>query len=1174
MPITGSQPALMYARLGVARLGATRLDYIKPILKFTIGGVSAGRLRVEGMSIEDLLNSTPNRATFRVSGITPVEGQEVKIGLGELDTSHLVFAGHIVQTTQVYEADNPAKIAHDVQATSYEMRLNGRRVTKTYGSQSATTTLRNLFATYTIGFDTSGIAPNLPIIPELTFVDARFTDVIDEVMERVGGSSVVDYGQTIHAFLTSSETVNPISDGDVHGAREIVKTTDITQQRNRITVRGKGSRTTAPIDIGFTSIPIQDASAFALAGGTAFHGTQEFTYTAKVAGGTGSNVEGMAGPGSAPTAALTSGIGDIIGAVSYKVAFKNSQGITMPGPASNTVTGVAVTPPGAGLTLGLAAGIGRLAGTYLYAVTNVTARGETTLGSFSSPISPAAVATPAAPTIASGGFGRLVGDYRYKVTLVTPHGETLASVASSLETATPVAAPGGLSTAEVSSTIGVLIGAYNYKTSFVTTHGETLPSSTAASRTVSAQSAPSAPTLGEFGVGPLIGTYKYKIAFVSALGETVGTASSDITPDLTVADAPTVGGSGTGLTIAYAVTWVHPVFGESELSSRTIDSDKGTNPVVTVNNLPSGCGWNIYTTGTVTAGTGGSAPLYKIAEMGPGTSSFTHIAQTGPEIDGIVATLGEQVAVTSIPTGPTGTVARRIYRTKAGGSDYFLVGQIDNNNSGVGFDDNVPDESLTERAPVLNPNGKQIALSSIPTGPSSTLARRIYRTKAGGAQYFLLTELADNVEDEFTDNTPDDSLTTSAPLVATAGGEKHTVTIPTGPSGTLARRIYRTDAGGTVYKQLVEIPNNIDTSYSDDNPDSALGGGEPLVSTAGGQNVSLTGIPTGPAGTVRRRLYRTKAGGAEYFLLDEIPDNVTGTYTDSREDTELTVPAPTVNDAGASRVALTSVPLGPAGITERLVYRTRAGGGDYFLVGRIGDNTTTTFDDDAADDSLHELAPTVSTIGGLAGDVSLKLVSAAEFSASGGWARADSQVIRYTGKSGNTITGIPATGTGALVAAIDAGSAILVEPHLTGVSTLVAAIPDGEDVRILVRVEDTTAQTALAAALGVGDGVVEETFNESELSVTEATDYAEAQLALLKDPLESIRYVTRDKTTKTGSRVTFNLAAPTDISGTYTIQSVRLDDFSADGSYLPRRTVEAGSRHFSFEALLRQARGA
>lgn len=65
-------------------------------------------------------------------------------------------------------------------------------------------------------------------------------------------------------------------------------------------------------------------------------------------------------------------------------------------------------------------------------------------------------------------------------------------------------------------------------------------------------------------------------------------------------------------------------------------------------------------------------------------------------------------------------------------------------------------------------NGK-ISVSSIPVGPQNTAARLVYRTKAGGSTYFLLTTISDNVTTTYSDNTADASLgaTYSAPQAIT-----------------------------------------------------------------------------------------------------------------------------------------------------------------------------------------------------------------------------------------------------------------------------------------------------------------------------------------------------------------------------------------------------------------------
>lgn len=72
-----------------------------------------------------------------------------------------------------------------------------------------------------------------------------------------------------------------------------------------------------------------------------------------------------------------------------------------------------------------------------------------------------------------------------------------------------------------------------------------------------------------------------------------------------------------------------------------------------------------------------------------------------------------------------------------------------------------------------------------------------------------------------------------------------------------------------------------------------------VTTTSGNQQVSLTAIPIGPAGTTARRLYRTQVGGAQKKLVAEIADNGTTTYTDSTPDAGLGEDAPVLNTSGS-----------------------------------------------------------------------------------------------------------------------------------------------------------------------------------------------------------------------------------------------------------------------------------
>jgi hypothetical protein len=72
-----------------------------------------------------------------------------------------------------------------------------------------------------------------------------------------------------------------------------------------------------------------------------------------------------------------------------------------------------------------------------------------------------------------------------------------------------------------------------------------------------------------------------------------------------------------------------------------------------------------------------------------------------------------------------------------------------------------------------------------------------------------------------------------------------------------------------------------------------------VTTTAGNQQVAVSAIPLGPAGTTQRKLYRTKVNGAigSELLLTTINDNVTTVFTDAIADSLLGATAmPTVTD--------------------------------------------------------------------------------------------------------------------------------------------------------------------------------------------------------------------------------------------------------------------------------------
>jgi hypothetical protein len=184
-------------------------------------------------------------------------------------------------------------------------------------------------------------------------------------------------------------------------------------------------------------------------------------------------------------------------------------------------------------------------------------------------------------------------------------------------------------------------------------------------------------------------------------------------------------------------------------------------------------------------------------------------------------------------------------------------------------------------------------------------------------------------------------------------------------------------------------------------------------------------------------------------------------------------------------------------------------------------------------------------------------VAAPAFRAAGGWAVIGNgvQVIRYSGLTGNALTGIPATGPGAIVASISYNSTVTAAPLLIGVpasgdGAIVYTIAKGDDVNLWIQVDDARAQAAAAllftsAAGGAHSGIIEDVIQDRRLSAEEARARGAAHLAERRDVQLRIRYRSRDVNARSGRTVTVNLlGAPYAVSAQFIIQSVTIRDFT------------------------------
>jgi hypothetical protein len=193
----------------------------------------------------------------------------------------------------------------------------------------------------------------------------------------------------------------------------------------------------------------------------------------------------------------------------------------------------------------------------------------------------------------------------------------------------------------------------------------------------------------------------------------------------------------------------------------------------------------------------------------------------------------------------------------------------------------------------------QVSLTSISTGPSDVTSRKIYRTLAGGSVYWLLTTISDNVTTTFTDNIADATISggTAIPTdnTATTGSTSTDLGVEgLDVPGALNAALV---GAGTFTAQLAGSGSGVDvgthswmlTFKNEDGVHSTYGTKSNVVNVSGSaEDVDLSGLPLGPAGTIEREVYRTKAGDTgEYYEVGSINDNTTTTFTDNVSDANL-----------------------------------------------------------------------------------------------------------------------------------------------------------------------------------------------------------------------------------------------------------------------------------------------
>lgn len=242
MGITGSDPALLSARLNVLRLGTGRLGAIWPITtRVTIGGTA--RQIEKRDSRVTMTDGAPWTAALRVRGFTPAVGQEVLIGIGDTAAGGRIFAGRIQRVSRLPKARTADVDLWDVEAIDPTWELDKRLVLKRYATVGVAQMVQDLLSVYTSGFtlDTQGDLGTLA----MDFTFERPSRCLTRICDAIGADWQMDPFKRVRLFLTDTKRPQPktLDASCPYEFRDLSWHVDYSQTRTRVWVEG----VTAPI---------------------------------------------------------------------------------------------------------------------------------------------------------------------------------------------------------------------------------------------------------------------------------------------------------------------------------------------------------------------------------------------------------------------------------------------------------------------------------------------------------------------------------------------------------------------------------------------------------------------------------------------------------------------------------------------------------------------------------------------------------------------------------------------------------------------------------------------------------------------------------------------------------------------------------------------------------------
>lgn len=406
---------------------ATLLPGPRPLVgHYLLDGVNISNRVLLGDSIDDVINDSPSKANLTLigPGFTPEVGMVLRIALD--DGNRVLFNGQLQVVGESYQEILANKI-WECEALDDTAQANYKRPFARYVNQSVSTIALDYISRFAPGF-TAAVQTGLDPVSINYDGSETFIGGLTRLAQTIGGYCKVEEG-VVSLFLTDAVNApDNVVDGSFENDPPMKVSRDETQLRTRVFGRGYGESIKSDLIAGETIIPIDNGTMFTDGGGKAIMNVvpNEATFK-RIAYGdviipTAISLVGTGiGPGGPPGWDLIAGAGATTGRHFLTVVFKSAAGRSLPSSPRTIDVGFvlpATTAPTAGAPI---FGGGPDPGSHYYAVTRVTAAGETPPSPVSGNVVTSAetIADPTTvPTLANGanlGYGSLTNGNSYKI---------------------------------------------------------------------------------------------------------------------------------------------------------------------------------------------------------------------------------------------------------------------------------------------------------------------------------------------------------------------------------------------------------------------------------------------------------------------------------------------------------------------------------------------------------------------------------------------------------------------------------------------------------------------------------------------------------------------------------------------------------------------------------------